>query len=273
MVGIVPHEAMGEGSVAAPFEEAGVDAPVEAMEPTEPTVVSSASDVAIATDCRIVESGAPSEEAAQPAQPAQPSSVPPAEPSPHPPSPKHLSDSLMHEGENVAALAVSELLSPEEYCMQLLSASIVQPLTASDASCGEPPLKPAAVDSPHTAWCSTPRRLGLLAFLPPDEGFASYAAKPTGECGACIDGDGDNGAGEIGELDLSWWGWGWGLERSEWGRPLALVGLLLVSHAAAFLLGVVMGRHHQALAQSGEAVLFRRFSSSSAPTLARFSWL
>ena len=64
---------------------------------------------------------------------------------------------------------------------------------------------------------------------------------------------------------------------SFWGRPLALVAVLLASHAAALLLGAVLGAKHQAACQSsyaggGDMCLTRRFSSGPYGTHARLAW-
>jgi len=59
---------------------------------------------------------------------------------------------------------------------------------------------------------------------------------------------------------------------SGWGRPLAVVAVLLASHAAALLLGIMIGRHHTSSSESilvHGATLARRFSSGPFGTHAR----
>jgi hypothetical protein len=59
-----------------------------------------------------------------------------------------------------------------------------------------------------------------------------------------------------------------------WGRPLAIVAVLLASHAAVLLLGVAIGRQQHATAstQSTEPMLIRRFSSGPTGVHARLAW-
>jgi len=181
-----------------------------------------------------------------------------APPSPLPSSsPRVMSESLLREGENVAALAVSEILSPE---CPLPAAAQPRSTAASDASfdgsCAEKPPAPTEL--------STPRKLGLLSFPPVLD--ALPPAKAPSEDDAAADDD---------AMELAvWWQGSPAISLCPWGRPLALVAVLLASHAAVLLLGVVIGRQQQAASadRGGDAMLIRRFSSGPQGIHARLAW-
>ena len=176
-------------------------------------------------------------------------------PSPSPPlrsptlSPKNLSASLLHEGETVAALAVSELLTPE-----MLGAE--SPLASSTTSHDAEP-----------APTSAPRKLGALAYPPVQCALCGALTTPRPRPSE----KGEEGAEGVGpSLALV------DTLAPLLSRPLPLVAVLLASHAAAVLLGVVIGRavpaHVNAALVESNICLARRFSSGPYGTHARLAY-
>ena len=155
---------------------------------------------------------------------------PPTDPSSLPPSPLHatLSHSLMAEGEDVAALAVSELLGSN---WPLLTTTLPSPL------CLSPPI---------------PRRCESGGTDPAARGFEGGAD------------DAHATRQPEGTPLLSAAGSAWGYLTSQ---PMALVAVLIASHAAAFLLGLAIGRSERgggigsAATAASDYMLQRRFSS------------
>jgi len=160
------------------------------------------------------------------------------------PSPKTLSDSLLEYGETVAALAVSEILSPGcplpgEH----------RALSSSDASCG----------SRTPTWEEDDETGPVTQVAPPD-------TKACAHCGAALttpppDGEFDGQAFPLASLCAP-----------LWSRPLAVVVVLVATHAATLLLGVVLGRSTHSTAAEGTECLARRFSSGPYGSHARLSW-
>ena len=153
-----------------------------------------------------------------------------------------------------AGLAVSEILNAESEWPLPLSraAGATSPpppplMCSSDASFEGSPPPP----SPHAASPRPEARmLGALAF-PPLEGSvhgeeAGWACGGRG--GAYASGAADDAESDVCDDDFDpfvcW------THTQTWARPLALVAVLLASHAACLLLGVALGR-----AQSKDAAL------------------
>uniref|UniRef100_A0A6U7GJ49 Uncharacterized protein n=1 Tax=Haptolina brevifila TaxID=156173 RepID=A0A6U7GJ49_9EUKA len=162
-------------------------------------------------------------------------------------SPKTLSESILHEGEDVAALAVSDILSPSSPLGVSRSAS-----HASDISQPHPP----------SLWgeCSGPLKLPVLG----------SACMLCGQVTAPQKEPSLNKGDEATEEPLPLVAF-WPVASHLWSRPLAMVAVLVATHAAAFLLGVVLGRH-QAAEPKTEECLTRRFSSGPYGNHARLSW-
>ena len=179
----------------------------------------------------------------------------PTPPSPTPPSPQKLCNSLIHDGESVAELAVSQILIPD--ALIGISPACGPSLSASSASHDADPLKGGI--SPDNARISTPRKLGILP-----------AVSRSVHCGICTDEDSGNDA----FFNLAdWLDYSQMLHSRIWSRPFALIAILLASHSAVLLLGVMVGRHQTAAAgYAAEATLVRRFSSGPYGTHARLLW-
>ena len=202
-------------------------------------------------------------------EPGEEDAVPPLPPiaSSTPASPNMLRET----GDIVASLAVSEILSAESQWPLPLSQTSppLAPLTCSDASYDEPAHLPYAENRACEA-----RKLGALAFPPPHckdlsdstkEGCCSSVGGRT--AASEVASDAESEADAIDELldPLVCWG-------QNWARPLALVAVLLASHAACLLLGVAIGKAQskvEASSAAGDVYLARRFSSGGSGTHAR----
>lgn len=183
------------------------------------------------------------------------------------------SPTMMREtGDIVATLAVSEILSAESQWplpLSLTSPLQPQPLTCSDASYDEPspPSHPVSADSAR----AEARKLGALAFPP----IAADAAPAKGSCAADAppaaaeeESDSESDTDLLDDI----------LEPlvpclQAWVRPLALVAVLVASHAACLLIGVALGKAQSSqsscAAAAEGAYLTRRFSSGPSGTHAR----
>jgi hypothetical protein len=285
LVGMVPHSLLGEGSVPV------LDVPSPSNE---------TGSLGSAADANSLPAGA------LPMHPAQPTpSLWTWQPSPVATpefSPRHMSDSLLHEGESVAALAMSEILSPE---CSLLPPHGQPSMAASDASYdGRPPF---AAPSEPPAMCAAPdesctyehehltkeprgpaRKYGVLQGItelafPSAGAVAGPVAAAVAAAAAAAAAAPSKGGVEVSDdeeeydsLDTALGMW-WGPAPTSlvpWGRPLAIVAVLLASHAAVLLLGVAIGRQQHATAstQSTEPMLIRRFSSGPTGVHARLAW-
>lgn len=281
LVGILPHSVLGEGSVS-PLSE-----PSAATDETGSSDGASdaAADHAAAALLSEVEVNTNKEAALHDTPMPTPAS-----------SPNCLSESLLHEGESVAELAVSEILSAE---CPLPSASAARPsMAASDAWCAwradatscpaspqPPPSPPPPLPAEHHGACdderrplSAARRLGVLPFPPctaTTSATTGGAASPaSSKRKRAADDESSDGEADDAPFDVDLWcGGPSSLGVYPWGRPLALVAVLLASHAAVLLLGVAIGRQQQAYAgHSAEPMLIRRFSSGPQGTHARLAW-
>lgn len=161
------------------------------------------------------------------------------------PSPKNLSESLLQDGETVAALAISEILSPSS---PLVSRS------GSHASDISPPY------SPPSLWgeCSGPLK-------PPVPGSACVLCgqEPPAKAPSAEKGAKQEAKQEDFPASALW--------SPLWSRPLAIVAVLVATHAATLMLGVVLGRQ-TAIEPKAEECLARRFSSGPYGNHARLSW-
>lgn len=187
-----------------------------------------------------------------------------------------LGASILQEGEAIAALAVSEILSNEWPTTSHTTPSASAPFVSSADAANLPP-------PPPSLGVSLARRLGALAF--PTTLGGAKEGKGAGERPACAGGDyfgnvpddayseaGDDGLDLLGLLfPPSAWG-------GSWSRPLAIAAVLLASHAAALMVGIAIGRqlqlcssaHSSAAAASAQDVyLTRRFSSGASGQHAR----
>lgn len=169
-------------------------------------------------------------------------------PSPDTPaaSPKALSHSFLQEGENVAALAVSEILSPECPLPQCLS----------DASYAGPSI-------------TTARKIGALPFPPIECALCGHVlSRPV----ATAKSEAGDSEPAMESFPLAEYFWSMDTPIC-WSRPLAVVAVLLASHAAAMFFGVYIGGKLQAATAANDSLmLMRRFSSGPCGTHARLSW-
>ena len=167
------------------------------------------------------------------------------------PSP-HLSGSILgKEGEAVAGLAVSEILSSQ--CVLPASLAHVPNVALSDATLDTPPGAPESAGRKRPANHSPPMIRGKKAAAMDDGVPQQY---PPAD-----DLEDDDGI----LLDLG-----------VWGRPLTIAAVLLVSHAAAVLIGVALGQR-QSSSPSGSApsvdtaqLSRSRYSSNASGVHARF---
>ena len=162
------------------------------------------------------------------------------------------------EGEAVAALAVSELLDPRFMATQLAPPP-TPPLSDSDASCDTPA-------SLLTSSCEA-RKLGALAF-PPRLLFAS-SNEPSGKRQSAAEGDespdvdtDDDDDDDDDALDaLAAFG-------RAWAKPIAIVAVLIASHAVVLMIGVHLGKQMTPQPRN-DVYLTRRFSSGASGAHAR----
>jgi len=185
------------------------------------------------------------------------------------------SPTMLRETGDLAALAVSEILYAESEwplpASQVAPSSPPPPLTCSDASYDEPPPCAIAGDPPR----NEARKLGARAFPPPKKASSSSdgheGARGCGEGGTSATEDDDDAESDdlLDDLfePLVCWG-------QTWARPLAIVAVLVASHAACILLGVALGKAAQSkevscAAAAEGAYLTRRFSSGAGGTHAR----
>lgn len=171
-------------------------------------------------------------------------------------------------GDLVAGLAVSEILSAESAWPLPVASTTPPPLPSlCDASYDEPPPAPLAGEAREAREA---RRLGALAFPPPNGKELIQDGKASVSSGATADAeDTESEADAIDELldPLVCWG-------QAWARPLALVAVILASHAACLLLGVAIGKATARSDAGGHAAvndtyLTRRFSSGATGAHAR----
>jgi len=161
-------------------------------------------------------------------------------------SPKTLSESLLQEGETVAEMLVSEILSPSSPIVSRSgshASDVSQPNPPSLWGESSGPLKPAAP--------------GSACMLCGQVGAQKASAPMKGE---------EANREEIFPLAALW-----PTASPLWSRPLAIVAVLVATHAATLLLGVVLGRQHAAEPKTEEC-LARRFSSGPYGNHARLSW-
>lgn len=175
---------------------------------------------------------------------------------------------LRETGDIVASLAVSEILSAESaWPLPLSQTSPPLPLSCCDASYDEP----TASTTYASERAAEARKLGALAYPPTDSQMGGCKAPgKVGQEGLTSSGTvGSETESEADMLDL--------IDPllcslQTWARPLALVAVLVASHAACILLGVALGKAQSkeaSLTMDSAPQLARRFSSGASGTHAR----